>query len=32
ASTTQVAVEIASREMCFVSPPVLFKRLGVSPP
>jgi acyl-CoA thioester hydrolase len=32
ASTTQVAVEIASREMCFVSPPVLFKKLGVSPP
>jgi acyl-CoA thioester hydrolase len=32
ASTTQVAVEIVSREMCFVSPPVLFKKLGVSPP
>lgn len=32
ASTTQVAVEIASREMCFVSPPVLFEKLGVSPP
>ena len=31
ATTTQVAVEIASREMCFVSPPVLFEKLGVSP-
>jgi acyl-CoA thioester hydrolase len=31
ASTTQVAVEIASREMCFVSPAVLFEKLGVSP-
>jgi acyl-CoA thioester hydrolase len=29
ASTTQVAVDIASGEMCFVSPPVLFKKLGV---
>ncbi|MFZ6751414.1 acyl-CoA thioesterase [Undibacterium sp. Ren11W] len=29
ASTTQVAVEIASGEMCFVSPPVLFEKLGV---
>jgi acyl-CoA thioester hydrolase len=29
ASTTQVAVEIATREMCFVSPPVLFEKLGV---
>lgn len=32
ASTTQVAVEIASGEMCFVSPPVLFEKLGVTPP
>jgi acyl-CoA thioester hydrolase len=32
ASTTQVAVEIASREMCFVSPPILFEKLGVCPP
>jgi acyl-CoA thioester hydrolase len=32
ATTTQVAVEIASREMCFVSPPVLFEKLGVAPP
>ena len=31
ATTTQVAVEIASREMCFVSPPVLFEKLGVKP-
>jgi acyl-CoA thioester hydrolase len=29
ASTTQVAVEIASGEMCFVSPFVLLKKLGV---
>ncbi|MDB5771152.1 MAG: 4-hydroxybenzoyl-CoA thioesterase [Burkholderia sp.] len=29
ASTTQVAVEIATGEMCFVSPPVLFEKLGV---
>ena len=28
ASTTQVAVEIATGEMCFVSPPVLFERIG----
>jgi acyl-CoA thioester hydrolase len=32
ATTTQVAVEIASGEMCFVSPPALFERLGVTPP
>jgi acyl-CoA thioester hydrolase len=31
ASTTQVAVEIATREMCFVSPPVLLERMGVGP-
>ena len=31
ASTTQVAVEIASCEMCFVSPPILFEKLGVTP-
>jgi acyl-CoA thioester hydrolase len=31
ASTSQVAVEIASGEMCFVSPPVLFKKLGLEP-
>jgi acyl-CoA thioester hydrolase len=31
ASTTQVAVEIATGEMCFVSPPVLFEKLGVAP-
>ncbi|MEC5163271.1 MULTISPECIES: acyl-CoA thioesterase [unclassified Janthinobacterium] len=29
ASTAQVAVEIASGAMCFVSPPVLFDKLGV---
>jgi acyl-CoA thioester hydrolase len=29
ASTTQVAVEIATKEMCFVSPAVLFEKLGV---
>jgi len=32
ATTTQVAVEIASREMCFVSPTVLFEKLGVPLP
>jgi acyl-CoA thioester hydrolase len=31
ASTTQVAVEIATREMCFVSPRVLLEKLGVAP-
>jgi len=31
ASSTQVAVDIASGEMCFVSPPVLFQKLGVEP-
>jgi acyl-CoA thioester hydrolase len=31
ASTTQVAVEMATHEMCFVSPPVLFEKLGVAP-
>ena len=30
AYTIQVAVDIATREMCFVSPPVLWERLGVS--
>ena len=30
ATTTQVAVEIASGEMCFASPPVLFEKLGVA--
>lgn len=32
ASTTQVAVAIASQEMCFVSPRILFDKLGVAPP
>jgi acyl-CoA thioester hydrolase len=31
ASTTQVAVEIATREMCFVSPSVLLERMGIAP-
>jgi acyl-CoA thioester hydrolase len=30
-STTQVAVDMATREMCFVSPVVLFQKLGISP-
>ena len=30
ASTTQVAVDIASGEMCFVSPPVLLEKLGLT--
>ncbi len=29
--TIQVAVEEASKEMCFVSPAVLFERMGVEP-
>ncbi|HEU4780702.1 MAG TPA: thioesterase family protein [Steroidobacteraceae bacterium] len=29
-STVQVAVEMRSGEMCFVSPPVLFQRLGLA--
>lgn len=32
ATTTQVAVEIHSGEMCFVSPPILFEKLGVAAP
>lgn len=31
ATTTQVAVDLATREMCFVCPPVLWQRLGVQP-
>ncbi len=31
ASTTQVAVHLDSGEMCFVSPPVLLEKLGVTP-
>ena len=31
ASTTQVAVDIASGEMCFMSPPILLEKLGVLP-
>lgn len=30
ASTSQVAVDMASGEMCFVSPPVLLEKLGVT--
>ena len=30
-TTSQVAVDVASGEMQFVSPPILFERLGVSP-
>ena len=29
ASTTQVAVDMITHEMCFVSPPILFQKLGV---
>lgn len=32
ASTTQVAVALATGEMCFVSPPILFEKLGVPAP
>ncbi|MEW7847792.1 acyl-CoA thioesterase [Massilia aurea] len=32
ATTTQVAVDIASGEMCFASPAILFEKLGVTPP
>lgn len=32
ATTTQVAVDVATQEMCFVSPRVLLEKLGVSPP
>jgi acyl-CoA thioester hydrolase len=30
-STIQVAVDMATREMCFVSPAVLLQKLGISP-
>ena len=32
AQTTQVAVDVATREMCFVCPAVLWQRLGVPAP
>jgi acyl-CoA thioester hydrolase len=32
AETTQVAVKMSTQEMCFVSPDVLFKKLGLEPP
>jgi acyl-CoA thioester hydrolase len=31
-TTVQVAVEMATKEMCLMSPPVLFERLGVPRP
>lgn len=30
-TTVQVAVEIATQEMCFVSPAILFEKLGLQP-
>lgn len=30
--TTQVAVDWAKKEMCFISPPVLFQKLGLPQP
>ncbi len=32
ATSTQVAVDLKTGEMCFVSPPVLFQKLGVAAP
>ncbi|MEW6759260.1 MAG: acyl-CoA thioesterase [Pseudomonadota bacterium] len=32
ATTTQVAVDLETREMCFASPPILFEKLGVPAP
>ena len=32
ATTTQVAVDLNNGEMCFVSPPILFQKLGVPVP
>lgn len=32
ASTSQVAVDLSTGEMCFVSPPVLFEKLGITHP
>lgn len=31
ASTTQVAVNLATQEMCFASPSILFEKLGIQP-
>lgn len=31
ATTEQVAVDMQTKEMCFVSPPILFKKLGLPP-
>lgn len=32
ATTTQVAVDLKTGEMCFASPAILFEKLGVNPP
>lgn len=32
AETTQVAVDMKTQEMCFVSPNILFEKLGLEPP
>ncbi|MFJ3056662.1 acyl-CoA thioesterase [Herbaspirillum sp. NPDC087042] len=32
AATVQVAVQMSNHEMCFVSPPVLWHKLGLTPP
>ena len=29
-NTVQVAVDLKNGEMCFVSPPILFERLGIA--
>ena len=31
ASTSMVAVDLSTKEMCYVSPPVLFEKLGITP-
>ena len=31
ASRTMVAIDLVTKEMCFVSPPVLFEKLGLEP-
>jgi len=32
ADSTQVAVDLATQAMCFESPPILFRKLGLEPP
>ncbi|MDR2874716.1 MAG: acyl-CoA thioesterase [Methylobacillus sp.] len=32
ATTIQVAVDMRTREMCFMSPPILFEKLGIKAP